>query len=222
MGVRVLLAALALVGSMFVGAGNATAAEAKGPSNLEVEQALERLGLPVGKVDGTYSAHAKRALCAWRHAMGRPTNRNLPTPAEEAAIVATTSLPKPLGLMVTGLNVNQRCQTLFWVRGKGDSRRYVAVFGVSTGTYKHPTRIGTFRIQWQKEGFVESNIYSGAFMWRPKFFSGGMALHGSRSDSLIFPWPASHGCVRMYHKDINRLWDEGVGVGTRVKVYSRF
>ena len=56
-------------------------------------------------------------------------------------------------------------------------------------------------------------------MYRPFFFNGGQALHGSSNDSLVKWYPASHGCVRMLHADIDALWDAGFGRGDRVYVY---
>jgi L,D-transpeptidase catalytic domain len=220
---RILGMLLAIVSTFAVGLSVATpAAAVENTPNYDVERALDRLGLPVGKVDGSYTAYSKRALCAWRAATGRDSSRAVPTWREERAIVNTERLPRVRDYMVTGLNINQKCQTMFWVANGKNGRYYKGIFGVSTGTRDHPTRLGTFRIFRQRNSWVESNIYSDAWMWRPKFFSGGMAVHGSRSDAWIMPYPASHGCVRMYTADINRLWREGVGIGTRVKVYNRF
>ncbi len=56
-------------------------------------------------------------------------------------------------------------------------------------------------------------------MYRPKYFNGGIALHGSITDSYVLPYPASHGCVRMLHADVDTLWRSGVDVGTPVYVY---
>jgi lipoprotein-anchoring transpeptidase ErfK/SrfK len=54
-------------------------------------------------------------------------------------------------------------------------------------------------------------------MWRPKYFNGGIAVHGSPS---VPPYPASHGCVRVSNAAMNWLWDVwGMPRGTRVLVY---
>ena len=49
-------------------------------------------------------------------------------------------------------------------------------------------------------------------------FSGGQAMHGSATDALVRTYPASHGCVRMLHRDIDALQAGGVGNGTLVRV----
>jgi lipoprotein-anchoring transpeptidase ErfK/SrfK len=54
-------------------------------------------------------------------------------------------------------------------------------------------------------------------MYRPKYFTGGIAVHGSPS---IPPVPASHGCVRVSNSAIDWLWDSwGLPIGTTVMVY---
>jgi lipoprotein-anchoring transpeptidase ErfK/SrfK len=50
-------------------------------------------------------------------------------------------------------------------------------------------------------------------------FSGGQALHGSATDRLVTTSPASHGCVRMLHRDIDALQSGGVDNGTLVRVF---
>jgi lipoprotein-anchoring transpeptidase ErfK/SrfK len=49
-------------------------------------------------------------------------------------------------------------------------------------------------------------------LYRPKYFSGGYALHGSTS---VPAYPASHGCVRVNTRAMDHLWPR-VPVGTPV------
>jgi lipoprotein-anchoring transpeptidase ErfK/SrfK len=63
-----------------------------------------------------------------------------------------------------------------------------------------------------------STIYPEARMYKPMQFSGGQALHGSATDALVKTYPASHGCVRMLHRDIDALQAAGFGLGSLVKV----
>nr|WP_241769891.1 L,D-transpeptidase [Cellulosimicrobium sp. MM] len=68
----------------------------------------------------------------------------------------------------------------------------------------------------QVDGNHSSSLELGD-MWRPKFFTGGIAVHGSGS---IPPWPASHGCVRVANSAMNWLWDTWrADPGTTVLVY---
>lgn len=127
--------------------------------------------------------------------------------------------------MVTGLNVSRTCQTMVWVVAGGGHRRVKAVFPVSTGKVATKTRAGSFRVFRSQNRWANSQEFpsSRANMYRPVDFSGGQAFHGMRADSMVFDFPASHGCVRMLHRDINRLWAAGATKrGTRVRVYGNW
>lgn len=188
-------------------------------TRTSVEAALARMGLPVGTVDGWYDARARRAFCAWRTATGRKANRSLPTNSEAKAITSSSHLPKARSWMVRGINISRTCQAAFWV---SKSRRYVRVMAATTGKPGYRTRTGVFRVYRAYKGWKYSTIYPEARMYKPMFFSGGQAMHGSSTDRLVKTYPASHGCVRMLHRDINAMKAGGVGVGTRVKVFGNW
>lgn len=185
-------------------------------SSREIERSLARLGLPVGYVDGQYTEESRRAMCAWREVTGRKVHRGLPSKREARAIVATNSLPRARGHMVSGMNVNRACQVGYWVSGG----RYRAIMPVTTGGPGFETRSGTWRIfRSISTTWEESNIYEGAKMYRSMYFSGGQAIHGSATDALVVPRPASKGCIRMLHRDVDRLRAAGFANGGTVKVY---
>ena len=191
-------------------------AAADGPSKAAVESALARLGLPTGSANGHYDARTRRAVCAWRTVTGRPESRGAPSPAEARAIVATEGLPTAQGSMVTGVNVSITCQAAFWV---GANREYRRVMAATTGKKGFRTRVGTHRIFVTHHVWRYSTIYPEARMYKPMQFSGGQALHGSATDRLVKTYPASHGCVRMLHRDIDAMQAGGVGNGTLVRVF---
>lgn len=88
------------------------------------------------------------------------------------------------------------------------------VFDVSTGKSSTPTPRGSYRITRQINGLRISNLGE---LWRPKYFVGGYALHGSPS---VPAYPASHGCVRMTNQEIDFLWSSGFApVGTPVTLF---
>jgi hypothetical protein len=190
------------------------------PSRRAVEAALSRLGLPGGSADGRYDTLTRRAVCAWRTVTGRPASRALPSAAEARAIVATGALPGAGQAMVTGLNVSITCQVVFWVGGDRDYRRIMA--GTTGIPRTYGTRVGVHRIFVTHRVWRTSTIYPEARMYKPMQFSGGQALHGSATDRLVKPFPASHGCVRMLHRDIDALQSGGVGNGTLVRVFGRW
>ena len=86
----------------------------------------------------------------------------------------------------------------------------------------HDTRLGSYRIFRSFDTWRYSTIYTSARMYKPMQFDGGEALHGSSTDALVKTHPASHGCVRMLHRDIDALHAGGVGVGTRVTVFGSY
>lgn len=185
------------------------------PSRAKVEAALKRLKLPVGSANGRYDSATRRAVCAWRTIVGRKAHRGLPSSSESKAIVATDRLPKARSVMVNGVTISVTCQAAFWV---GSSRSYKRVMAASTGKAGYRTRRGTFRVFRSFTTWRYSTIYPEARMYKPMQFSGGQAIHGSATDRLVKTYPASHGCVRMLHRDIDALHRGGMGLGSRVRV----
>lgn len=189
-------------------------------SQKRTELLLSRAGFPVGIVDGIYDTDTRRALCLWRDYSGRMASRRLPS-LKERFLLATVVTPKVPTRLVTGINISRTCQTVSLVAYSNyrKARYFVKFFKASTGQPGFETRTGTFRIYSQTNDWLESNVYPGAMMYKPKFFSGGQALHGSASDSLVLPYPASHGCIRLLHSAVDYLWANGYGIGTMVLVY---
>lgn len=93
----------------------------------------------------------------------------------------------------------------------GNGERYYA----GGRWYEADTPTGRFSIYRQVNGMHESSLGLGT-MWRPKFFTGGIAVHGSSS---VPAYPASHGCVRVSNKGIDWIWGWGAPIGTSVSVY---
>ncbi len=64
------------------------------------------------------------------------------------------------------------------------------------------------------EGWWEGDLGE---IYRPKYFRGGVAVHGSNS---IPNYPASHGCVRVSVPAMDFIWDSGImPMGTPVWVH---
>jgi lipoprotein-anchoring transpeptidase ErfK/SrfK len=49
----------------------------------------------------------------------------------------------------------------------------------------------------------------------------GIALHGSASNDLVEPYPASHGCVRVWRPQIRKIFKQSP-LGTKVRVYGSY
>ncbi len=187
----------------------------KNPSRAKVEAALKRLRLPVGAANGNYDGATRRAVCSWRTITGRTAHRGLPSASEARAIVAMHRLPRARSTMATGVTVSITCQSAFWV---GKARTYKRVMAACSGKSGYRTRLGSFRVFRSFTTWRWSTIYPEARMYKPMQFSGGQALHGSSTDRLVKTYPASHGCVRMFHRDIDAMHRGGLGLGTKVKV----
>lgn len=80
---------------------------------------------------------------------------------------------------------------------------------------KSITDSGRFKVDRQRsEGWWAGDLGE---IYRPKYFNGGIAIHGSRS---IPSYPASHGCVRVSVSAMDMIWASGlVPKGTPIWVY---
>lgn len=208
-------------------------------SNFSIEYKLRALKLPVGNVDGYFDENTRRALCVWRDlTLRKVVSRRLPYAAERQAILSTQFMAIPKGDVI-GLNLNKTCQAVIWVTPATShealahykallkiqdplQRAIRAVFPASSGSPAYGTPNGYFRIYTQVDKWQESTTYPGAWMYRPKYFIGGRAFHGSISDSLVMTYPASHGCVRMLQSAMDQIWRAGLGIGTKVRVYGEW
>jgi lipoprotein-anchoring transpeptidase ErfK/SrfK len=187
------------------------------PTKIEVQQALATMAIPVGDQDGKWGARTRQALCIWRELTGRDVNRNLPTLQEQYAIVAQEDLYLPKDFVV-GLNVNKTCQSVVWLKESGKFLITIA----STGAVGMETDTGIFTVQWRVDRWYESIAFPDGWMYRPMFFNRGEAVHGSEFDTMVLPYPASHGCVRMLGRFIDGLWAGGFGKGDKVRVYGNY
>ena len=76
------------------------------------------------------------------------------------------------------------------------------------------TPTGTFRLFRQVNGLDVSPLGE---LWRPKYFTGGYAIHGAAS---VPPYPVSHGCVRVSIEAMDWLWASNrLPLGTVVRIY---
>jgi lipoprotein-anchoring transpeptidase ErfK/SrfK len=125
--------------------------------------------------------------------------------------------------------VDKQRQLLFIVQ----EGKTVAVLNASTGDdreYEEPdanspgviirgvalTPEGTFAIDRERpDGWWIGDLGQ---IYRPKYFIGGVAIHGSTS---VPAYPASHGCVRVSVAAMDMIWDKNLlPRGTTVIVHS--
>lgn len=158
--------------------------------------------------DGIYGLTTQQAVMAVQKVHGL-TRDGICGPQTWGAI---DRLSRPRGRTTTGtvMEVDLGKQVVIFV--VSGSTRWV--FNTSTGKSGWRTPAGRFRI------FREVNRMDygplGA-LWRPKYFNGGIAIHGSTS---IPGYPASHGCARVSNSAMNYIWSSGLApIGRRVWVY---
>jgi len=185
---------------------------------VALQQRLTDLGYWLGTVDGAYGTLTRQAVMAFQKFNGLPVTGQA-DPATHAALAQAT---RPVARSTSGdlIEIDKTHQVVLVVRGG----RTQWVFNTSTGTegpyvyegrtYLADTPPGRFRITRQIDGMRVSHL---GRLYRPKYFNGGIALHGSTS---IPAYPASHGCVRLTNAAMDFFWSGGFAeIGTPVWVY---
>jgi peptidoglycan hydrolase-like protein with peptidoglycan-binding domain len=189
-----------------------------GPAVLALQRRLGALGYWVGTPDGTYGGLTRQAVVALQKTAGLPRD-GVFGPRSAAALagairpsarsgsghVVEVDLARQLLLLVTNGHVDTVLDTS---TGSG------ATYTVAGSTHVAVTPRGSYRIFRQVDGSDRSPL---GVLWRPKYFNGGIALHGYPD---VPPYPASHGCVRVSNAAIDWIWASDLApIGTSVLVY---
>ncbi|MHA6624996.1 L,D-transpeptidase family protein [Pseudonocardia sichuanensis] len=191
----------------------------EGPRVLEIQQRLSELGYWLGEVDGHYGQLTRQAVMAFQKAEGL-TRDGIAGPKTREKL-PSASRPEPEDAEGDRIEVDLERQLLMVVR----DGRVLWTFNTSTGSgeaYDRPsggtgvarTPRGEYEVERQINGIRRAEL---GVLYRPKYFHGGIAVHGSGS---IPAEPASHGCVRLTNDAMDLLWSSGVAdVGTEVVVH---
>ena len=191
---------------------------AKGEAVIALQNRLLDFGFWMDEPDGQYGTLTTQAVMAFQKYVGARLNLKVTGTADQATVDAL-GIPdlRAHGLAVEGdlIEVDKGRQLMFLVRGG----RTIWTFNTSTGsgeTYTEPdlkkrdgsmltdvavTPEGVFKVYneftdgWEKGQLGE--------LYRPKYFKGGVAVHGSNS---IPNYPASHGCVRLTTTAMDWIW----------------
>jgi hypothetical protein len=200
-----LAAPIAAVGS---GSGGATQA---------AQQRLLELGFWLQDADGSYGLTTRQAVMAFQKYHGITADGVL---GDETAALLSTVTARPLASADAGtlVEIDKGKQLLFFVV----DGKVAWVLNTSTGSeipYREPdqntpgefqegdsvTRTGLHRVYRERaEGWWEGDLGE---IYRPKYFTGGIAVHGSNH---IPNYPASHGCVRVSVPAMDWIWESGI------------
>lgn len=190
--------------------GGDLAEGSKGPEVFLMQISLSARGFWLQDFPGNFGASTRHALVAFQKYGGLPRTGRLDA-ITRFVLGATLDRAVP---KVPRLGRSIEVDIARQILTVSDNGQVVWVFDVSTGTRSTPTPRGSFTITRQINGQRVSRLGQ---LWRPKYFTGGYALHGSPS---VPNYPASHGCVRMTNQEINFLWDSGLApIGTPVTLF---
>ncbi|BAN00552.1 hypothetical protein YM304_02380 [Ilumatobacter coccineus YM16-304] len=189
-----------------------------GQEAARVQLRLLQLGFWVQAADGDYGLTTRQGVMAFQKYMGfdDPDGRV----DEQTAQALTTETVRPHARANSGtlVEVDKGKQLLYFViDGKTEW-----ILNASTGngeSYTEPdqntpgeiitgvslTPSGLHEVNRQRpDGWWEGDLGE---IYRPKYFVGGVAVHGSNS---IPNYPASHGCVRVSVPAMDWIWDSEI------------
>jgi peptidoglycan hydrolase-like protein with peptidoglycan-binding domain len=191
---------------------------AKGTQVKALQERLTELGYWNGKADGTFGSLTQQAVYAVQKAAGVGRDGVVGPKTQKALDQGVR--PKAKSKSGHVVEIDLKRQLLMLV----DDGTVTKVFNTATGSNQHyeykgntylaVTPRGHFTVSRQIDGQRDGPLGP---LWRPKYFNGGIAMHGSPS---IPPYPASHGCARLSNAAINWIWaNNQVPLKTKVWVY---
>ena len=188
-----------------------------GANTAAIQLRLLQLGFWNGGADGTYGNTTQQAVMAFQKYVSLPTTGKVD--ADTATWLQAIDT-KAHGLSDTGtlVEVDKGRQLLFIVvDGK---TQWVLNTSTATGNpYHEPDKKkpGQFQdgVSITPDGLWKTNRERPDGWWegdlgriyRPKYFHGGVAVHGSNS---IPNYPASHGCVRVSVQAMDWIWADNI------------
>jgi len=218
---------LASTTTTLVETGISASGQRSGPSAQASQLKLLELGFWLADPNGKFDDTTAQAVMAFqKYFQLRPTgNINAATAhlLEEITNPATATTKEG-----TLAEVDKSRQLLFLVQdgittyvmntSTGDDRAYEEPDGNTPGVMIKGTAVtpvGSFKIdRVRPDGWWIGDLGQ---IYRPKYFIGGVAIHGSMS---VPAYPASHGCVRVTVRAMDFIWDNDIlPRGTQVLVY---
>jgi lipoprotein-anchoring transpeptidase ErfK/SrfK len=189
-----------------------------GAAVLTLQKRLNAIGYWLGPPSGVFDALTVQAVYALQKAAGlRPDgvvgaattaalSRGVkPHAKTKRGYLVEIDLRRNLLMLVKNGNVQITLNT-----STGGGYSYTSQGYTSVAT----TPTGVFHVFRQVDAMDISPLGQ---LWRPKYFVGGVAIHGAFD---IPPVPVSHGCVRLSIPAMNWIWKSNrIPIGTTVRVY---
>jgi peptidoglycan hydrolase-like protein with peptidoglycan-binding domain len=185
-----------------------------GEETARVQARLLEFGFWLQAADGDYGLTTRQAVMAFQKYHGLPTSASVD---EQTAALLSIAGERANGRADAGtlVEIDKARQLLFIVVDGA----VVWAFNSSTGTEvpyetvndKDPTKVergdsvtpvGLYHTERERpKGWWAGDLGE---IYRPKYFVGGIAVHGSNS---IPNYPASHGCVRVSVPAMDFIWE---------------
>lgn len=191
---------------------------AKGEAVVALQERLTELGYWNGEADGRFGGITRQAVYALQKAADLRRDGTVGPKTWQALDRGV----RPEARSTSGkyIEIDLRRQLLLLV----EDGRVGQILNTSTGSneyYRHDGRTyladtprGRFRVGRQIDGWRDAPL---GLLWRPKYFNGGIAVHGAPS---VPPYPASHGCARVSIAAMDWLWkNDALPLEARVWVY---
>ncbi len=177
-----------------------------GPEVAAIQARLLELGFWLPAPDGHYGSLTSQAVMAFQKSAGIGRD-GIAGPATLAALDTATAVVPRDGSDHIEIDLQRQ---LMIIVHSGQT----TVLNTSTGRPGWRTPPGNFTIRREIDGIRHADLGD---MYRPKYFNGGIALHGSSS---IPGYAASHGCTRLSNGAVDMIWADGLApIGTPVWVY---
>ena len=188
-----------------------------GEATKSIQMRLLQLGFWVSGVDGEYGLTTRQAVMAFQKYLGLEATGSVD---ESTAAYLTNFTERAHGSANDGdlIEIDKTKQLLFIVR----DGKTIWTLNTSTATglpYEEEDKNSPGEMQvgvsitpdglWEvnrerPEGWWEGDLGE---IYRPKYFRGGVAVHGSNS---IPNYPASHGCVRVSVPAMDFIWEQNL------------
>ena len=188
-----------------------------GDETARVQQRLLDLGFWLSGVDGGYGLTTRQAVMAFQKYAGIPASGEVD---DATAMILTGMTEQAHGTADAGtlVEIDKQRQLLFFIvdgythwifnTSTGNGQEYEEVDQNSPGESIKGVSItpdGLHQVNRERvEGWWEGDLGE---IYRPKYFVGGVAVHGSNS---VPNYPASHGCVRVTVEAMDFIWDSGI------------